>query len=182
LSSNKIALSLTDLGQGLPGITPSVGMGLAEAGAICLDDRGHTSGVMLVVTGDLSGTFVVDWPFVTPQMRRSWNDRDVATENGAYGLACLFILRLTDFTIIERSRRGTGFDYWIGYQDSDAENLFSNKARLEVSGIRDGNDRILRKRLEKKRIQTLRSAHLRLPAYLVVVEFGRPMSHIVRYQ
>jgi len=173
-------ISLADLGAGLPAITPSFGMALAEAGAICLTDCGHKAKVLLTVNGDFAATFLIDWPDVTEQMRRCWNDEDVATEHGAYGLACLLILRLTDFTIIERSRRGTGFDYWVGYKDSDAEELFSNKARLEVSGIRIGDDTLIRQRLRKKIKQIQRSGGLSLPGYVVVVEFGRPKSQVVK--
>jgi hypothetical protein len=178
LDSN--AISLMDLAAGMPAITPAFGTALAEAGAVCLTDCGHSAKVLLAITGDFAATFLLDWPEVTPQMRRCWNDQEAATEHGAYGLACLLILRLTDFTIIERSRRGTGFDYWVGYDNSNDNTLFSNKARLEVSGIRIGSDTLVKTRLRQKVKQIRRSSHSSLPAFVIVVEFGRPTSQIVK--
>jgi hypothetical protein len=45
------------------------------------------------------------------------------------------VLELTDYTIVERACKGTGFDYWLGDEDDD---LFQWKARLEISGILKG--------------------------------------------
>src|ERR1035438_522994 len=39
--------------------------------------------------------------------------------------------------VVLRSRKGTGFDYWLG-KGGDA--AFAAKARLEVSGILDGGE------------------------------------------
>jgi hypothetical protein len=48
--------------------------------------------------------------------------------------AILLMRALTGYTVIERSRKGTGFDWWLGTED----NLFQGKVRLEVSGILRG--------------------------------------------
>lgn len=69
-------LDLSGLQQGLPAITPAFGAALAEAGAICLSEQGHQSGVALEVEGSFSEAFVLLWPQVTEQMRRCWNDQD----------------------------------------------------------------------------------------------------------
>jgi len=42
--------------------------------------------------------------------------------------------------VIERSRKGTGFDYWLGSADEVGELPFQNKVRLEVSGIGKADD------------------------------------------
>jgi hypothetical protein len=42
-------LRLTELREGLPGITPTVGAYLAEAGAIRFEDQNHPEGVKLTV-------------------------------------------------------------------------------------------------------------------------------------
>ncbi len=86
--------------------------------------------------------------------------------------------KLTDFTVIERSRRGTGFDYWLGIKDETQELPFQNKVRLEVSGIRRGDDTRIRARVKQKIEQTNPSDGA-LPTYIVVVEFSRPLSWIV---
>ncbi|WP_341731529.1 hypothetical protein [Microcoleus sp. EPA2] len=111
-------LNLQSLSQGLPAITPAFGAAIAEAGAICLTDEAHQPGVTLKVEGEFSTTFKLDWQPVTEQTRRCWNDEEYTTEQAAYGIAFLLILQLTNLTVIERSRKGTGFDYWLGSQNS----------------------------------------------------------------
>lgn len=85
-------------------------------------------------------------------------------------------MKLTDLTIIERSRKGTGFDYWLGNQDSTAILPFQHMARLEVSGIRKGNQSQINARVKQKTEQTGASDAEGLPAYIIVVEFSRPIS------
>lgn len=52
------------------------------------------------------------------------------------------------------------------------------KARMEVSGIRNGNDSQVRARVKQKLRQMNRSNDQELPAYAIVVEFGRPLAEI----
>jgi hypothetical protein len=172
-------LSLQRLEQGLPAITPAFGAAIAEAGAICLTDEAHQPGVTLEVEGEFSTTFTLDWQPVTEQTRRCWNDEQYTTEQAAYGIAFLLILQLTALTVIERSRKGTGFDYWLGTQGSTATLPFDRMARLEVSGIRSkGNRSQINARVKQKTEQTRASDAQRLPAYIIVVEFSRPISVI----
>ena len=70
-------IDLCELRQGLPAITPSFGAALAEAGAICLSDQGHQSGITITVQGNFSGVFALLYPEVTDQMRRCWNDQNM---------------------------------------------------------------------------------------------------------
>ena len=112
-------------------------------------------------------------------MLRCWNDQEYATEQAAYGIAFMLIGKMTNFTVIERSRRGTGFDYWLGIKDETLELPFAKKVRLEVSGIRRGDDSRIKARVKQKIEQTNLSDGV-LPAYIVVVEFSRPLSWIVQ--
>ncbi len=166
---------LQDLVAGLPAITSAFGACLAEAAAICLEKSGHKCGVELLVTGDLIGYFKLYWPKVTDQMRRCWNDYEVTTEQGAYAIAFLIIRELTNFTIIERSFKGTGIDYWLGDKN---DLFFRRKTRLEVSGIRKGNQSTIKNRLNIKLKQTTRS-HSLLPVHIIIVEFSRPTAQVV---
>jgi hypothetical protein len=169
-------LNLQTLNQGLPAITPAFGAAIAEAGAICLTDEAHEPGVVLEVQGEFSTQFQLDWQPVTEQARRCWNDEEYTTEQAAYGIAFLLILQLTTLTVIERSRKGTGFDYWLGSQDSTAMLPFQRMARLEVSGIRKGNRSQINARVKQKTEQTGASDAEGLPAYIIVVEFSHPIS------
>lgn len=175
---SKPTLDLSELQRGLPAITPAFGAALAEAGAICFTEQGHQPGVELVVKGDFTGVFVLLWPKVTDQMRLCWNDEEYTTEQAAYGVSLLLIQQLTDFTVVERSRRGTGFDYWLGKTSASAELPFQKSARLEVSGIRRGNRRQIRTRVTLKVAQVKPTDSL-APAYISVIEFSQPLAWVM---
>lgn len=169
-------LNLNELGDGLPAITPAFGRALAEAGGMCLESEGHIAGKQLHVMGISDKHYSLFWPPVTDQTLRCWNDPEVATEQGAVGVAVLLAKKEIGYAVIERSRKGTGFDYWMG---DDSAIPFQNKARLEISGIRRGNDRDIKARVRQKLRQTDRSDGL-LPAYVIVVEFGNPLAEVRR--
>ncbi len=160
-----------------PGITESIGRFMTEAIAVCLDSQGHKSSALLTVKGAFEGQYALEHGPVTDQMLRGHNDSEVATEYGAYGISILLIDVNTDLTVIERSRKGTGFDYWLGMKDSPAP-YFQHKARLEVSGIRNGTDGAVDSRVKTKIEQTQRSAGT-LPAYIAVIEFSAPKAKVV---
>lgn len=170
-------LDLCELQQGLPAITPAFGSALAEACAICLTDQQHQPGVSLKITGDLNGTFQLFWPPVTAQMRRCWNDREYTTEQAAYGIALLLLSKLTPYTVVERSRKGTGFDYWLGLSTNSAEQPFQRSVRLEVSGIRHGSLSQIRTRVKLKTMQVSPTDKL-APAFILVIEFSQPLAYI----
>jgi len=170
-------LILTGLAEGLPGVTREWGAALAQAGAVCFEDQNHKNGVELKVNGTFTARYRVYWQQVTEQTLRCWGDREEATEHGAYGVAFLIVLDLTEYTVIKRSYKGTGFDYWLGEKD---DKLFQEAARLEVSGIRSGSDSIVKTRVRKKLRQVKPSDAMSLPAYIVVVEFSAPLSELVK--
>ena len=166
-------LDLNDLGRGLPAITPYFGMALAEAGGVCLESQNHAQGVQLSVQGYSNNSYPLAWPPITEQTRRCWNDHEVATEHGAVGIAVLLVQKEIGYTVIQRSPKGTGFDYWMG----EESNPFDKKARLEISGIRKGSNRDVKARIRQKLKQTNRSDGS-LPAYVIVVEFGYPLAEV----
>jgi len=130
------------------------------------------------VSGISNTAFQVQWEGeVTEQLRNTWNDEQEATEFGACAIAILLVLELTPYTIIRRSRKGTGFDYWLGYKAM--EKPFQDAARLEISGILAGDSNAVKARIAKKKRQTTPSNGM-LPAYIVVVEFSKPLSHVVQ--
>ncbi len=170
-------LNLDDLARGMPGITPAYGASLSQAALVCLDDQNHSSGVDLRIDGDYNRSLPVIWSQqMDDQIRRTWAEHEDTTEQGAYGIAALLIIKLTDLIVLERSRRGTGFDYWLGPADS-SDLLFQNKSRLEVTGIRSGGEAELKSRMNKK-INQVKKFDYSIPAYIIVVEFSRPQSRI----
>lgn len=171
---NSPEINLDSLYEGMPAVTPAYGRSLAEAGAVCLDEVGHQSGVEFQVKGLHKTKFRLLWPVVTPQMKNCYNDLQDSTEYGAYGIAFLLLKQLTEYTVIQRSRKGPGFDYWLGKEDSS---LFQDKARLEVSGILKGTASKIATRVKQKLAQVSPSDGT-FPAYVVVVEFGSPLSQV----
>ena len=173
-------LNLDDLGNTyIPGVSPSIGKALAEAGAICLDSRHHHQGVLLAVHGIRSYSYTLSWTPATAQGHRAWQHNQ-ATEWGAAGVAVLLARSETPFTVVEAAIQGTGIDYWLG-EESDI--TFQRKARLEISGIRpEGgamvSDGTIAGRVREKLQQTVQSDNTNTPAYVIVVEFGRPIAEV----
>ena len=169
------ALNLEDLADGImPGLSPRMGAAMAEAAAVCLDDCGHHTPVQLIVDGDGSRSYDLEWLPADDQARRSWADEEFATEQGAYAIAILVVRDIRGLTVLERSRKGTGFDYWMGEAGSMP---FTAKTRLEVSGIRQGGNRISAR--VKQKIRQLSVSSGQLPGIVVVVEFGTPLARMV---
>jgi hypothetical protein len=169
-------LALIELQENTPALTEAYGTTLAEAASVCFDSQGHPKAFNLAVVGDFTKAYTVNRLDVTDEMMHCYNDLVEATEYGAYGVAILMAQKLTGYSVLEKSRRGTGFDYWLG----DTSDLpFQNKARLEVSGILRGGDSEVNARVARKNMQTKRSDGI-LPAYVVVVEFSRPISKVAK--
>ena len=168
-------LDLNHLSAGQPGLTSALGAAMAEAGAVCLEEMPHSRGTQLLVRGVFQKSHALNWPTVTDQMRRTWADPREATEKGAEGIAILLVKEETVFTTIERAAIGTRIDRWLGHQ-SDTP-YFQRKARLEISGILRGDDRNVKKRLQEK-LDRLALASSQLPAFVVVVEFSRPLAEV----
>lgn len=168
-------LNLNDLNQDMPGLTAAFGSVMAEAAAVCLENQQHPIGVSLAISGSSTQSFLLDWNAVTAQQVSAYNDLQEATELGASGIAILLMEKITGNVVLERSRKGPGFDYWVGKQDDD--DLFSNKNRLEISGILNGTSTQFTSRINQKKRQMLPSSGL-APGYVIVVEFGNPKAHM----
>lgn len=172
-------IELEKLCEGTQGITPKYGACLAEAAVVCLEDRQHSTGVKLIVDGDYECNLRVNWESLPnpEQAERCWGEEQFTTESGAYGIAVLVVTKLTNYEVIQRSKRGTGFDYWLG-QKGSTNPLFQGKTRLEVSGIRKGDESSIRQRVKQKIKQTKISDGA-LPAIITIVEFGTPRSRVM---
>lgn len=172
-------IDLLTLGEppGLPALDIATGRMFADAAAVCLEHNEHASGACLAVLGVKRRKYCLNWPSTTDQIRRSHNDLQDATTHGAYAVAISVAKEVTGLTVVNQSRKGTGFDYWLG---DDEDNLFQEAARLEVSGILKGEDTHIKTRLRVKKKQMARSDSLKLTGYACVVEFSRPQAHLVK--
>lgn len=168
-------LDLEELGNGqIPTIPSAIGKYLALAAGICLESQGHSPGVQLIVRGIRNCSHSLSWLPTTEQADR-FIQADRATETGAEGVAVLVAEKVIGSSVIECSYKGTGFDFWMGIRSGST---FQRKARLEVSGIRQGDERTVGTRVKRKMKQTEKSDEMRLPAYVIVVEFGRPLAQV----
>lgn len=182
-SENK--LHLAALESGMPGLTPACAKVLIEAAAVCLEEKKHKTGVLLSLSGLSTDAVVLEWNEVDEQQRNAHHDLQDATEYGACGLAILLVKQLTGKVVLQRSRKGSGFDYWVGDESSsevgdenssDAD-LFAGKARLEISGILEGSRNSLNARVKQKKIQIQPSRHM-APGLVAVAEFSNPIIHV----
>jgi hypothetical protein len=127
------------------------------------------------MSGFTEEPFEIRWELtINDAMVATWQDPGVATENGAYAIAIPLTCSLLSLTVVERSFKGTGFDWWLGEDD----NLFQGKYRLEVSGILKGGPTDVNQRVLMKKKQTDRSASTLLPAIVTVVEFSHPLARV----
>lgn len=175
-------IDLAALQNGIPALTSALGSALAEAAAICLEHQGHDSVCSLRVRHEKKQSpYSLHRPAVSEPMRRAYRDLQEATELGACGIAILVARAVTGLVAVERSVKGTGFDYWLGTINAPESNLepLERKARLEVSGILHDVEEVVEVRVRQKLEQTQRSAGT-YPAYVVVVEFSHPMAWVER--
>jgi len=182
--TEKRQLDLEQLfGGDLPGITEALAEACYEAIMICFEHHNHKAPTECNLN-DLEGAqtwLKIVWARqIDDKTRRAWGDARNAIEDAAVGFAHLIMPMFTEYTIIERSRIGTGFDYWLGYKEEVSNFTFQRRARLEVSGTlkQDRPSKIVR-RVKEKIEQMKQSDSLGLPAYVVVVEFGRPIVYLV---
>ncbi|UII78612.1 hypothetical protein [Flagellimonas sp. CMM7] len=149
-----------------------MGANLSHAAAVCINDRGHSKNTSATGKGVYTRNYILKRCDVTDEIKRTWEDMQEATEEGACGVALVQVAKESKYQVIERSRKGTGIDYWLGDNDSF---LFQRKARLEVSGSLNGDEGELNKRLKIKIEQTKQSDSTKLPVIIVIVGFAQPM-------
>jgi hypothetical protein len=169
-----MTINLDTIKNEIPGLTESISSHLYEACVVCLTRQNHISKeTQLKVIGDNTKEFTIEWKDIfNEQIDRAWKDQFYTTEHGAICLVIIYTIENSEYTIIERSARKNGFDYWLGEKD---DILFQQKARLEISGIFKGDESALNKRYKTKLTQTDSSDNLKIPAIIGVVEFSKPI-------
>jgi hypothetical protein len=171
-------LMLHDLQRCCPNLDPVQCAFYAQGAVVALENQGHRSGVFLTVDGDFSTQLAIRW--AESPKRAGWKESRDSTEAGALAIAFFMVTMLTEYTIVEQSPIGTGFDYFLGYREDDprfdSENFM--QARLEVSGLGGGTTAEIAERIRDKMRQTRKSDSSGLPAYVSVTAFGKPISYL----
>lgn len=152
-------------------LTPHYGGMCCEAAAYCFQQNGHSAPTATTLQGCGESSVKLQWEEPTATAAATYGDRDVAAENGAYAVAIAVINRFHGYQVIERSAKGTGFDFWLGNDSSDLP--FNGLARLEVSGIFSGSSRVSA-RLTKK-LDQMHPTDTLATGFAVVAEFGAPI-------
>lgn len=160
----------------MPGITPIEGADLQENCVTMLHRCGHQSPIAVALTGLKEESFCLHWDDVcTEQMQRTYADHQANTERSAIAISVLLAKELTGYSVILRSRKGTGFDYYLG-EENDSQ--YTPLARLEISGIeKETSKNTIAGRFKQKLEQVAPSDITTLPAYISVVEFSTPKTH-----
>lgn len=78
------------------------------------------------------------------------------------------------------SVRGDGVDFTLGEKGDDSLPNTNINALLEVSGILRGTRGQVNARLREKETQVQKSAALKVPKFILVAEFSRPIVKSVK--
>lgn len=170
--TSHVTLDLAWLSAGTRHLSQALCGGLVEAAVVLLEECGHKTGVALE---GLPHNAVVSWASPDPRAAASNADPQDATEFGATAIAILLVKATTPHEVIRRSRKGTGFDWFVGPADAVAP--FAGAQCLEVSGILAEDDAKMKRRLDDKVRQIVRGGQ-DLPGYAVVVGFTAPCARI----
>lgn len=109
-------------------------------------------------------------------MENTFGDTSYAVEFAAEGIACLTIRATTEFTAIRRSQRNDGVDFWLTESDDRDKFPFQFAARMESKGITEARyPSDIKSKIEEGSNQSKRSDESRLPAYILVTDFGEPV-------
>lgn len=141
-----------------------------EAACVCLERKGHASGVRLKMIGDFEGEIILKWNKLDPTVFESWINLEETVEDAAYGLAITMVSMNTPYEIIKQSAKGSNVDFWCAEKNGDYP--FQNAVRLEVSGILHGSMGQINFRLKEKKIQ---AENGEVPYLVLVAEFSRPL-------
>lgn len=179
-----VVLDLDRLHQAIPEMTESLVGYICEAAVFCFHHHRHRSGVECQIRNleeILASASIVWTRQFSDRIARTYGDTDYAVEYAAECIACLTVRELTDYTVIERSQRHDGVDFWLAERDEDDAHSFQRAARMEskgITGARYPSD--ITYPLNKGVEQSKQSDQFRLPAYIIATEFSQPIIYMVQ--
>ena len=163
-------LRLDDMHLRHRALTQPIAGSYQEAATVCLH-RYHTSPIEVTVS-DNSTDSVAEMTWDAPDARTSdaWANRTDTTEAGAYGCVIASVELSRGLFAVRRAETGTGADYYVGPEGAGVDDL-EDCLRLEVSGVSDGGENAVKKRLLEKVAQAQRG-NSSLPAVAGVIGFS----------
>lgn len=150
---------------------------------ICLDNQGHSSGVQLKVICPKSKLeLVLTWEEeISDRMRNAINDLVDATEKSALAISFLIAPHCTGSEVVRQAKRKTGFDYFLSSKPEDDRLIFNpeHTARLEVSGILNGDKSKINSRFKEKFNRAeKKQAFSTMPICVCVIEHSAPSAEV----
>lgn len=170
MSENDRVIQLDASNLAFEALTPYYAAMCCEAASFCFEQHGHSMPTETTLSGCERSSVHFHWTSPPMQALATYRDTDVAAENGAYAVAIAVLNQVHGYKVIERSAKGPGFDFWVGTSSDGLP--FQNKARLEVSGIFEGQSRV-NARLKSK-LNQMAPSDGSGNGYAVVAEFGHP--------
>ncbi len=164
------ALLFSDLSSRHPGVSDGISASYAEAVCVCLD-RHHISPAEFQLKDNENVEIgKAAWLATDERTKRAWQNKDDATEAGAYGVALAAIEATRGLVAVRRAETRTGADYYLGLPNGTLDDLES-AFRLEVSGTDEGAIPAICGRLRQKLDQAKRG-NSNVPAIASVVGFA----------
>lgn len=173
-----VTFTLEELRESIELLSPVQMDFFSESCIVALEAHNHKTGCDLTVDGDTITSFKLNWS--KKVNRNGYKEAKKVTEHAAEAISFFLSRQLTNFTVLEEAVIGTGFDYWLGYDEkhSNYNPLNFMQARLEISGIsKEAISNNIQKRVKEKKAQTNPTDTMKLPAYISVVEFASPKAY-----
>lgn len=159
--------TLANLHKRHRGLTPAVCASYAEAASVCLSRHHHPPRSLSLRAPNGDSAREVEWPPPSKRTQDAWANRDDATRDGAYGVSLAVVETELGWVAVSRAETRTGADYYVGPRGTrDLEGV----RRLEVSGVDDGDEAIVSRRVAEK-VRQAQDGKSSLPAIASVVGF-----------
>ena len=184
-------LDLDTLGTDIPALTNALAAQMQEAVVMCMQPHGHSSGVSCHLRNfdEVLADLQIQWKMsYSEQIRRAFGDSRNAVERAGEAIAILVILAFTKYTVVERARIKSGFDFWLSETDADDDYLFQHEMGLEAKGLSharypsDITEAIKIGIAQIAKAQKDHETSKKVPAVIVATDFSRPTIYMVPYE
>lgn len=170
--NSKDAFSLALFLEGLripqKGLSSRQGLHAAEAAGVCIYTLYECFSMEATCSGLISKTGKVYAAEVNDNTLNAWSDMQETVEFGATAVA-ITMINLMGYEVAARSRKSTGFDYYIRPTGKNAD-FAQDTVKLEVSGILRGNMADLDRRIKQK-ITQMNKYSESIPGFAIVTCF-----------
>ncbi|MDE2749517.1 MAG: hypothetical protein OXI34_11185 [Chloroflexota bacterium] len=184
LMANPTVLDLDQLRKAIPYMSVNLADLIHEAVVMCFHHGQHRSGVACQIRdfeNILAAATIVWTKSFSDIIQRTFGETGYAVEFAAEGIACLTITEFTEYTVIERSIRHDGVDFWLASKDETGRHTFQRAARMESKGITEARyPSDIKNQLDRGIKQTKQSDHTDLPVYIIATEFSQPVIYMVQ--